>query len=268
MIIFLYGKDSYRRNRKLRELCDAYREKYAPLDMAVFDLEDNPDDWQKAADFLNQPSMFVDSKLAVIKAAQAVDAKEWISVLKNQIEIEKVFVVISEEIPPKKDFKFLTKEGVTSQQFGELEEAVLAAFLKKEITLRGLRFSEDASRYFLSYVADSAERSALAVNELDKLRLLSAGEEISLTRLRTIVRYRRKDEVFRIASAVLREREAGRRLGALERAFLQREAPSYVFNSLGFQAKGKSALRLADYDISIKSGGLEYEEALTDFVLA
>ena len=267
MIIFLYGKDSYRRNRKLKELSDAYREKHAPIDMAVFDLEDNPDDWQKAGDFLNQPSMFVDSKLAVVKGAQAVSSKEWIDILKAQIEAEKVFVIISEENPPKKEFKFLTKENVTSQKFDELEDAALAGFLKKEANLRDLLFAEDAWRFFLSYIADSKERSALAVNELEKICLSGLSGEISLARLRTVVRFERKEEVFRIASAILREREVGRRLGALERTFLQREAPSYVFNSLGFQASGKSALELADYDVSIKSGGLEYEEALTDFIL-
>ncbi|MFH0712403.1 MAG: hypothetical protein V2A55_00875 [Candidatus Jorgensenbacteria bacterium] len=268
MIIHLYGKDSYRRNRKLKELSEAYQKKHAPIDMTVFDLENDPDDWQRAGDFFNQPSMFVDSKLAVVRGAQAADNKEWTSILKAQVDAEKVFVIISDNNPPKKEFRFLSKETVMSQKFDELEGATLAGFLEKEAALRGLRFTEDAWHFFLSYIADSEERSALAVNELEKLLLLGFREEVTLARLRTVINFERREEVFRIASVILGNGGIGRKLGAFEKALLQREAPSYIFNSLGFQAQGKPALQLADYDISLKSGGLEYEEAVTDFILS
>ncbi|MFH1193342.1 MAG: hypothetical protein V1656_03470, partial [Candidatus Jorgensenbacteria bacterium] len=49
---------------------------------------------------------------------------------------------------------------------------------------------------------------------------------------------------------------------------LMREDGYRVFNSLAYAAEGIAAERLADYDISAKSGGLEYEEVLTDFVMS
>ncbi len=267
MIIHLYGEDLYRRGRKIREFVGAYKEKHPSVDMAVYDLEEIPDDWQKVRDFLNQPSMFVDAKLAVIKEAQSVENKEWIKTLKGQAEAEKTFVIISDRKTPKKEFKFLLKSPVKSQEFGELEGAALSGFLKKEAALRNLKFAEEAWHFFLAYINDSKERSVLAVNELEKLYLQGNGETVSLTRLQEVVRFERKEAVWRAGSAILRERNAGRRLGILEKILIQREAPSYIFNSLGFQAKDRTALILADYDVSVKSGGLEYEEALTDFVL-
>jgi DNA polymerase III delta subunit len=268
MVIYLYGEDSYRRNRKLKELVRAYEKKNPSVDVAVFDLEENSDDWQRAKDFLNQPSMFVDAKLAVIKEVQAAGDKEWIKTLKEQVGAEKIFVIVSDKKSPKKEFRFLSKAPVKSQEFNELEGAALAGFLKKEAALRNLGFTEEASRFFLSYIADSKERSVLAVRELEKLYLLGLRGEIQLTRLQTAIRFEKKEAVWRAASAILGRGSVGRKLGVLERVLLQREAPSYVFNSLGFQARDRQALRLADYDISLKSGGLEYEEALTDFILS
>lgn len=268
MVFFLYGKDSFRRNRYLGELIAPYKAKYADLDLRVFDLEDEPDSWPEARDFLNQPSMFVESKVLVVKEGTSVEEKDWRETLKKQIDQPKIFVFVSQTNRPTKKFDFLLKKPVKSREFPELEGTELADFLKKEAALRGLEFAEDAWRFFLAYIADSAERSTLAVNELEKLYLLGFGKKVSLSSLRTVIRFEKKEEVWRAASAILGEKNLGRRLGALEKTFLQREAPSYVFNSLGFQARGRSALRLADYDISLKSGGLEYEEALVDFILS
>ncbi|MBI4033955.1 MAG: hypothetical protein HY378_00185, partial [Candidatus Brennerbacteria bacterium] len=268
MIIFLYGEDSFRRGAFLEELIAPYKAKYADLDLKVFDLEDKPDSWLEARDFLNQPSMFVESKVLIVKDATAVEDKEWVKILKSQVEQPKNFVFISQKSKPTKKFGFLLEKPAKSREFRELEGAALENFLKKEIADRGLRFAEGASRFFLSYIAASLERSALAANELEKIRLLGTSEEITLRRLREVIRFEKREEVWMVASAILREGSAGRRLGLLERVFLGRQTPSYVFNSLGFQARGKSALRLADYDISVKSGGLEYEEALTDFVIS
>ncbi|MFB6212896.1 MAG: hypothetical protein ABEI53_03745, partial [Candidatus Magasanikbacteria bacterium] len=53
----------------------------------------------------------------------------------------------------------------------------------------------------------------------------------------------------------------------LERLINRGETNSHVFNLLGYQAKGKSARKLADLDVKIKSGKLDYEEALLSFLL-
>ena len=267
MIIFLYGEDSFRRNKKVRELTDAYKEKHPSIDMAVYDLDESPEDWGKARDFLVQPSMFADAKLLVIKEVQSVGEKEWIKTLKRQAETEKTFVIISDGKSPKKDFGFLKKSPVKIQEFAELESVSLSAFFVKEAGLRGLEFSNDAKSFLLAYVGDSKERSALLVNELEKIYLGGFGRVISKQDLDGLVKFEKREAVWRAGSAMLRERNVFRRLGLLEKILFQREAPSYIFNSLGFQASGKTALKLAEYDVSVKSGGLEYEEALTDFAL-
>lgn len=240
--------------------------------MLSVDLGDSPDNWIEVRDFLNQPSMFVDSKLAVVKGGGAVPRaggeKEWAKVLKTYLKTPKTFILISDEKAPRSAFKFLLKEPAKSQTFLELEGSALEAFLKKESAERDISFNAQAWRFFCSYIASQEERSWLAVNELEKLALVKFNQPISLDDLRLVIRWHVKEKPFLMAGQILRFGDFREKLRALEQLFLQKEAPAYIFNSLAYQARGEVVLKLADYDVSIKSGGLEYEEALTDFVIS
>ena len=67
MIIHLSGPDSYRRKKKLRELLADYFKKYESADLLDLDFSDDKEAWEKARDFLNQPSMFTPSKVLVAR---------------------------------------------------------------------------------------------------------------------------------------------------------------------------------------------------------
>jgi len=117
MIIFLHGEDSYRRGAKLSDVVQQYRAKHAQMDMKEFDLEENPEDWVKAKDFLEQPSMFVEAKLLVVKEADSVDTKEWVAALKREINAEKIFVVVVNAKKPIAKLKFLIEKAHTKYAF-------------------------------------------------------------------------------------------------------------------------------------------------------
>ena len=72
MIIYLVGSDSYRRGMKLRELVGQYKGKHEQIDFLDVDLEEDPAKWESVRDFLNQPSMFVEKKFAVVRESGAV----------------------------------------------------------------------------------------------------------------------------------------------------------------------------------------------------
>ncbi len=267
MVFFLYGEDSFRRGERLKELIAPYRAKYADLDLFSADLEDEPEGWLKARDFLNQPSMFVESKVAVLKEATAVSEKEWVKILKDQTGVPKTFVFISQKKAPPEDFGFLLNSPVKFREFRELSGRELEIFLKNEIEKKNLNFSPEAFRFFFSYVESQTERAALASSELEKMSLMDLGKPAPLEALREIVAWRTGTEAYVLASEILRLKDFRLRLKPLEKLLLE-EDPYYAFNSLAYQARGRAALVLADYDVSVKSGGLEQEEALTDFALS
>jgi len=266
MIIYLYGEDSYRRSQKLKELIGAYRGKHKNIDLLIVDFEDNPEDWIKVRDFLSQPSMFVDSKLTIIKESNIPDSKEWVKTLKTEIKTPKNFLIISDKNPPKKDFQFLLEEPVKHQKFNELKGVSLEMFLKKEALARHLNFSFPAWRFFHSYIDSQPEKSWFAINELEKIKLANFNQPIALKDLQTIVDWAQKEKLFLLAQKILYSKNLKQKMGFLEQA-LSNESPSYIFNSLAYQAYGEDAVKLADYDIAIKSGKLDYEEAILDFTL-
>lgn len=268
MIYCFYGPDSYRRGKKLREVLGVYRRKYVNIDMLEVDLEEDPERWVDAKDFLSQPSMFVDSKILLVRQSGFVDIIEWVKTLKAQIKKEKTFIIISDEKKPKEKFSFLLKEPVNSQEFKELSGVFLEKFLDIEARARGIVFDRAALCFFAAFVdARETSKSWFGVSELEKLALLKKSSPVTLADLKTYISIFEKDVMSDLTRKILFAGEKTHKLVFLEKLFLQRESPGHIFNLLGYYAAGEKIVRLADYDVLIKSGKLDYEEALLGFVL-
>ncbi|MEK7465543.1 MAG: hypothetical protein AAB631_02085 [Patescibacteria group bacterium] len=269
MIIYLYGPDSYRRARKLHELVVEYRGKNKETDIFEADLEKNPDHWTNVRDFLEQPSMFADSKLAILRGANEVperDEKEWIKTLKKELESVTIFVIAVDQAKPRKAFQFLTKPPTRAQEFPELVGVALSEFIKKECSTYGVVLSPDAFRFFADAIQNGVERGWTVVRALQKTELAHFPAPVSLNHIQTILTGGQKTGVFALARGILNARNSPEALFFLERALHEEEA-AYVFNMAGSLAQGPAILKMADYDVAVKSGKLEYEEALTDLAL-
>ncbi len=266
MIYFLYGPDSYRRREKLSEIIAAYRAKHAHADIHILDCGDNPDGWREAKEFAAQPSMFAPSKVLVVRESGEIKEKEWIMFLKKNIASKDVFIFISDAAAPSKEFSFLL-ESPHVMQFEELSGKKLEAFVSLVAKKKGAAFSPEGLRAFAALLNDSDHRSWIAVSEIEKLALLGIPV-ISEEDVKKFTKISLKHVMHEEARKILRGRDVGERLAVFERLICAHESPSYLFNSLGFQASGIHAVTLAEYDVSVKSGALEYEEALLDFILS
>ncbi len=269
MIIFLYGPDTYRRFQKEKEIIENYQKKHGHLDFLKVDFEENYDDWIKVKDFLNQPSIFVEKKLVLVKEGTRINEKNWLLILKKYLESEKVFILISDKNEPPSDFEFLLKNPVKSKSFLELEGPKLNFFVKEEAKKRNLNFSSEAWYYFLSYLQELPERSWAAVNELEKIYLAKLKKPISLFDLKKIINWLPKTKVWHLTQKLNFQKDPKKRLAILEKLFLQKEDPAYIFNSLALNLKDSlKLLKLAEEDVAVKSYKIDYEEALLDFVLS
>ncbi len=270
MIYCLYGPDSLRRGRKLNELTYAYKKKYEAPDILDLDFNEDPDSFIRARDFLNQPSLFVSAKVLVVRNSDITsDEKEWARVLKQELKSEKTFVFLSEGKAPKKTFSFLLKDPVFSQEFPEPSLRDLKVFIQKEAAELQVKFDSRALDFFCEQIFRRAEgRAWHARRELEKATLLSKGSTVSENTLREILYIEEEKRVFESARKILFERALPKTISELEALNFRKYSGAYVFNSLSYQARGADAVSLARYDEMIKSGKLEYEEALLDFVLA
>lgn len=267
MVVFLYGPDTYRRGRKLRELLAAFSEKYAHADLLAVDLEEDPEAWERARDFIVQPSMFSPAKALVVRESGAVTEAAWRKALKSHKDDERFFLFVSDAAKPAKPFSFLAESPAKVQEFPELTGRILSAFVKEEAAHAGVILSPEAVRVLAARFEGREGSSWSLARELEKLALSGLPGPISAEEVRRAVRPGDAPEVSSGARVLLGNAPLARKLFALESLFLAGAAPAYLFNSLAFQARGKELVHLADLDVSVKSGGLEYEEVLLDFVL-
>lgn len=266
MIIFLYGPDAYRRQQKLNEILKTYREKHSNLNSEVFDLVGGEEEFLRLKDFLNSQSLFEDFKLAVSSGIyEAEPRKDLIKSVKSFLENKQTTIVISELESPLKDFIFLTEKPVQYQEFRDLKGDYFKVFLQKEAALRGLKFSAEAN----ALLARIYEPDSWAlVNELDKIALGDLSQPIEIAVLKQVSDLETEEKVFDLTRALAVGRRLEEKITSLEKLFLQKEAAPRVFNLLAATAPLFLVGKLADYDYSIKSGVLDYEEALLSLVIS
>lgn len=258
---------------KVCEFVATYRAKYAHADFLDVDLEENPENWIVARDFLKQSSLFTPSKLCLIRESGAVrqlveeETKEWKRTLKSAITAEKTFVIISDFSKPVVAFRFLLESPVKAQEFAEFFGTMLQAFIAKEAETRGVRFSSQALRAFAEYCEGAGERTRVAVVEIEKISLAGFQEPISVSDLGKIISLEKYGESFQIAKSLIRANKGGNRLEMLEALALKGDEPRYTLNLLGSLAWGEDAVSLARIDEMVKGGESEDEVALTGFAL-
>jgi hypothetical protein len=268
MIITLYGTDSYLRNKKKNELINSYKLKNSNIDIVFFDLDKNKDNWLDVENFLKQPSMFINKKLAVVNNGTIVDLKGWCDLLKKYINNKNIYILINQTKKPPKKFKFLLEEPVIFKEFKELEGNSLLNFLNKESKKRKILFDNNSKRFLLSFINDNKKNKAwLLINELNKIELANFSNPIKKEDLEKIIYWNKNSDIFNITKNIIYSKDQTMKLSYLESLFLEKEDSAHIFNLLGYQSRGKNSLVLSNYDFSIKSGGLDYKEAILKFVL-
>lgn len=275
MIIFLYGADSYRRRQKLKEIIEEYRQRGA--DNRRFDFNDSEseaahgeprEEFMRIKEFVSNNSIFGDKKTAVIENIFSYEnSKSAIKILKDNLESNDLILIVSEEKKPTKDFNFLLKKPVLFQEFKILESAQFEFFIKKEAEKRSLNLSARA----IGFLAEIFKGDSWAmINELEKLSLISP-ENLEVDKLKEIIDYGQpiaQQKFFYAVNGILRNSSMEQKLVNLEILLSYQEEPAKIFNFLASLANTPLIIRkMADYDVAIKSGKMDYEEALVDFVL-
>lgn len=257
MIIFLYGPDSYRRLKKLQELEEAYRGKKGNLSQEHFDFKEEGAT-MAFKDFIINRSMFSDVKLAVLENIYEVaDDKKFSELLKNERDSEGSVVLIDGDDEPPVNLKFLLEKPIRSQIFKALEGSQLKFFIDKEAADRGLKINAHTIESIKNTFGSDTWG---IITELDKMTLMNNHFKFS----------KPQADYYPLINILKMGSDPRRKLVALETILSERrDDPARVFNTLSYRLSNKKeAARLADYDIAVKSGKLDYEEVLVDFALS
>jgi len=258
MIIFLYGPDDYRRSQKKRELIAEFSKKRSEQGVDFFDLAEDGA-LEKLEEFLENQQLFVNAKFAVISGAFEADPAILAKMIRPHAESKTTTVLISEKGKPAKGLAFLMKAPVILQEFKNLTGALFERFAMDEAKKNGVAFDVAGVRHLTAVFAGdpwglateieklAAFKPKITKRDLDELDLLVAPDYWPM--------------LMGVRSPDVRNRFA-----ALEALLASGDPPPKIFNILASQWREKTH-EMAEYDFAVKSGKLEYDDALLALVL-
>ena len=138
-----------------------------------------------------------------------------------------------------------------SRTFEPLEGRTLETFIDREARERGAKLVPETKKALIELYEGE---SAVIINEVEKIALGA-----------TMKPHFTVPDFFPLVQS-LRAAELRKRLSALA-WLLEEEDPAKVFNIAAALLSGEQKQKMADYDVAIKSGKLEYAEALLDFIV-
>ncbi len=254
MIILLYGPNSYLRQKKLREILTQFKKKNGGLGWESFDLSEK-DSAAALMDFCRSRTLFSTKRLAVATNVFSSDDKQIKNFLKEGVtEDEDAVLVLNEANKPPAAYKFLLSKAQLSQEFGDLEDKEVDVLIKKEAGERGVVVNKELA----TELKDKWGSDLWGMVTDIEVLALGGG----------VVKNQETPEFYTLINGIQYGSDLKKKILSLEYLIDARgNDPAYVFNSLSYGAKGTRLKKMAEYDVSVKSGGLEYEEVLLDLLL-
>lgn len=248
MIIFLYGSDTYRSQKKANELIAKYKTKYKSglnlhrLDFLCQDLED-----------LKQLSvsrpMFQEKKLIILENIFKKNNEEQKKIKKffqeNNFEKSKeiILLIYEKQIPEKQTelFKNLTKKPNIFQKFENLEGVKLENWVREEVVKREKKIENKALKKLIEYTGGNLWR---IINEIEKLVLYSLDKEIiSENEVDLLVKEEISLNIFHTVDA-LAKRDKKTALRLLYQHLAQKENENYLLTMFVYHFR--NLLRVKD----------------------
>ncbi|PIT92737.1 MAG: hypothetical protein COU08_01055 [Candidatus Harrisonbacteria bacterium CG10_big_fil_rev_8_21_14_0_10_42_17] len=256
MIVYLYGPDTFRKRAKVQELVDAYKKKHSSLGVRSYDFSlrkkstDTPL-LQDIISFLENASLFDSSKLILISGIQSTDG-DVARILKPLLKDAVVTIILQAEKKLGKNFAWLT--GAKSQSFEFLRGAEYISWIQLYARECGFEMRRsDAASLSILYDKDTWGASS----EIQKYALGAIFKNDTVP----------APAFFPLVQTLKGATSFSRKLVALGYLLASEDAAA-IFNILASLQPPEQKVLMAAYDAAIKSGKLEYSEALFDIVLS
>ena len=267
MIVFLSGPDDYRRERAKREHTSRFKMKYSDIGMAFFDLSEDGSS-ENFEIFIKSQSIFEPQKFAVLENLFENESEKLPEFLKNLADSKNITVLVSEKSSPDKNWQFLAVTARVSEKFEYLSGADWERFIKTEAAEEGLEFSEPALHFLTHLYANDTWRIVTEIKKIalsDKIVAAKAADKKAEVELSDLENY---DFTPSLAGHFdwglvmgLKNQRVENRLSAFQKLLSRGEPAQKLFHMIAYQWPDKLSY-FAGADIAVKSGKLEYEEAL------
>jgi len=252
MVLYFYGLDSYRRSKTLKEkVFSVFEKKHPNGSIDYFDLAvDGKLD--KLFEFSKGKGLFSSVKLGIIQNPQEAEAKVLIGFLKSYLDDKETTIVVESENKLVKKFDFLLAEPAKSWEFKPLENTKILSFVKELARERKIEINTEQIKLLVS--AFGSDLWAISA-ELEKMSLGASDPKVSVP-----------FNFIELIKSFAYGRSVGDRLRALY-FLLENNDSAAIFNMAAAFSGGKAKIVYADYDVAVKSGKLNFEEALVSIAV-
>ena len=263
MIIFLYGEDTWRKIQRKKEIIKNFKDKNPDIVLNIVNIDLEECSIDSFLEIIQSQSIFENKKFIVLSGIfsnENKNNKKLAEEIKIALKNQNLHILIQEKEKPPQNFSFLLKKPVFFEKFEKLKGQKWKNFVLNQIKKRDLNLTTSA----INLISEVYEGNSFAlITELDKIMLLNK-KTIDLKDLNNINIEIKPDFNFifkDLASSNLKQR-----LNAFENLISLNEDSAKIFNILAYFWREKTQF-FAIYDRAIKSGKLDYEEALLDIIL-
>ncbi len=234
MIIFLYGKDSFRSKQKLNEIINHYKESLKKGFENLIYADANQIDF---LDFYNNfkiSAMFSEKKLIILKNLffNKKFQEDFLEESKKLEDLKDVVVVYESDLVDQrlKIFKVLIK-NCKSQEFNLLDNGKLKIWAQKEFDKLHRKINGDALSLFINYVGNDLWKAS---NEIKKLTDFTNGATIKKEDVELQVRPRIEIDIFKTIDA-LAEKNKKEAFLFLKKHLDNGDSPLYLLSMIIYQ---------------------------------
>lgn len=237
MILFLFGKDIYNLQEKLKEIEKEEKEKNKnslSCDKIDAETSDFEDFWNK---FINV-SMFARKKLFFIENVFFSEdfKKKFIENIAKMAESQDTLIIYEKkEIKKSDNFFVLLKKKAKIQEFDIPKGASLNSWLKKEFEELGFQARNEAVSRLLEFRGSDTWALANEVKKLVSFKLKD-GKKIEVNDVELLVKPKIETAIFETIDAMGR-RDKKKFLKLLQNHLEKGEEPVYLLNMINFQAR-------------------------------
>ncbi len=262
MIIFLYGQDTYRAKKKLKEIIEHYQKVHkSGLNFRFLDLaEKTAEEFEDFKDNIRQASMFKEKKLQILSNpfSNSFFKEKFLERAEDFIKSEDIIVLFQEDGIKKNDklFKFLKKKA-KCQEFNLLGGRKLYSWVKDRFEKEGFKVKEDVLEKLISFVGNDLWRME---NEILKLTNYRKRGKIKKEDVELLVRPEIETDIFKTIDAIA-QRDKKKALSLLYKHLGKGDNPLYLLSMISYQFRNVLQIKeLIDkhkpYNIILKKSGL------------
>lgn len=231
MIILLYGEDSHRLQRKLKEIENGYRKVHASaLDLQKFDASEIS--FRGFLDAMSQQSMFTAKKLFFLENVFSnEDFKKEFSKNIEQLSVSQHILALIEKAKLQKTTKLFRALQRTAlcQEFEPLSGLKLANWVKKEIASYGAGIEPFALRCLMNFVGSDLWRMSQEIKKLASYTKRITEKDVAL-----FVKPRISAEIFKTIESLAQGDKKGA-LRMLQSHLDKGDSPFYLLKMFVYQ---------------------------------